>query len=116
MANHKLPTKEQKFKIYTLALELYRNNLNGGMCLYITKAQMRLRMRIRTPYSDLKPKFPLKEVEDFELNFPEIFAYKPKRRSVYEFWWDTYTEYGQRKRIKILKAAIEATKPINSNL
>jgi hypothetical protein len=113
---HKLPTKEQKFKIYTLALELYRSSMGSGMCYYISRAQKQLSMFVPNSLTNIK--FSMKAIEEdkfnnLELNFPEIFKYKPKLKFVYQYWWNCYTEYGQRKRIKILKEAIEACKPIN---
>jgi hypothetical protein len=119
---HKLPTKEQKFKIYTLALELYSKHPDVlGMCWAIASAQRKLEYLPINKDNPSKIRFLLESVihepeNNMEANFPEIYQYKPKSKWVSEFWWDVPSEYGRHKRIKILKAAIEACKPIKKKL
>ena len=96
-------TKEERHKIYTIALELFVNDrsIDVGMCYYLRKA-----VQIIHGISNSKLE------QDTMLMFPEVLKHKPKNAGVYWFKLDVDPNSKSNvKRLKILKAVINKTKP-----
>lgn len=88
-------TKEERNNIYTYALEAYiEERKKCGLCWCIYTAIMRLGFDLRVdPYSRME-------------EYPEIIKHKPLDAG--EYW---FPKEDKEIRIKILKEAIELTKP-----
>lgn len=93
------PTKKQRHEIYKLALEIFQNYTQSkkwyyGLCSSITDAIDKLDLG----YYSIK-------------YYPELIKYKPDKLVHRDAFWFNWGLSGTKKRINILKQAIEETKP-----
>ena len=99
-------TKRQRLNIYKELLEYYKEELEDfdvftvtfGMCSKLWHIIQERNIPNTIPFSMV-----------IEVNFPELYLQKPKRR--YDgYWWSRDTKIGIRKRIEAIEKAIELTK------
>lgn len=93
-------TIKQKHNIYKAALEeFYSDDAFCGFMCFCIKLALLHKNDIRI--TD----------EEFKILFPEFMSFKPKRLYCKNVWFNTGSKQGYNKRIKILEACIEMTKP-----
>lgn len=80
-------TREKKLLIYLLTLEIFDEGKQEGLCGCVILALIKLKLNDPTKYSAQK-------IKEFT---PELWALKPKDRSIGEFWWDGKTANQQRR-------------------
>lgn len=100
-------TKYERHITYIKALEIFRQYkiANIGLCYCLNEAR-----RILIKQEKLIPNVIISSIycDDFSQSYPEVYKHRPIPSLGWSFWF-SFTNYGKRKRINILKEAIKLT-------